>query len=34
MKPFAWVDEGIEQALDTIQQRGAVNTVYLSPRPA
>ncbi len=28
MKPYAWVDEGIEQALDTIQQKGAVNTVW------
>src|ERR1051326_7483142 len=28
MKPFAWVDEGIEQALDTIQQKGGVNTVW------
>lgn len=28
MKPYAWVDEGIEQALDNIQQKGAVNTVW------
>ena len=28
MKPYAWVDEGVEKALDTIQQKGAVNTVW------
>jgi hypothetical protein len=28
MKPYAWVDEGIDQALDNIQQKGAVNTVW------
>jgi hypothetical protein len=28
MKPYAWVDEGIDEALDRIQQKGAVNTVW------
>jgi len=28
VKPYAWVDEGIDQLLDNIQQRGAVNTVW------
>jgi len=28
VKPYAWVDEGIDQLLDTIQQKGAVNTVW------
>ena len=28
MKPYAWVDEGIDRALDNIQQKGAVNTVW------
>ena len=28
VKPFAWVDEGIDSLLDTIQQKGAVNTVW------
>src|ERR1043166_6934903 len=28
VKPYAWVDEGIEPLLDNIQQKGAVNTVW------
>lgn len=28
MKPYAWVDEGIDRALDNIQQKGGVNTVW------
>lgn len=28
VKPYAWVDEGVDQLLDTIQQKGAVNTVW------
>ncbi len=28
VKPYAWVDEGIDQLLDTIQQKGGVNTVW------
>jgi hypothetical protein len=28
VKPFAWVDEGIDQLLDNIQQKGGVNTVW------
>ncbi len=28
VKPYAWVDEGIDQLLDNIQQKGAVNTVW------
>lgn len=28
VKPYAWVDEGIDKLLDNIQQRGAVNTVW------
>jgi hypothetical protein len=28
VKPFAWVDEGIDSLLDTIQQKGAVNTIW------
>src|SRR6185312_16452922 len=28
VKPFAWVDEGIDNLLDTIQQKGNVNTVF------
>ena len=28
IKPYAWIDEGIDQLLDNIQQRGAVNTVW------
>jgi hypothetical protein len=28
VKPYAWVDEGIDQLLDNIQKRGAVNTVW------
>lgn len=29
VKPFAWVDEGIDQLLDTIQSKGNVNTVFV-----
>lgn len=28
VKPYAWVDEGIDRLLDTVQQKGAVNTVW------
>ena len=28
VKPFCWVDEGIEQVLDNLQQKGNVNTVF------
>jgi len=28
MKPYAWVDEGIDKALDNLQQKGNVNTVW------
>jgi hypothetical protein len=28
VKPYAWVDEGIEALLDNLQQKGAVNTVW------
>src|ERR1041385_9174448 len=28
VKPYAWVDEGIDQLLDNIQQKGAVNTIW------
>ena len=28
VKPYAWVDEGIDQLLDNIQNKGAVNTVW------
>jgi hypothetical protein len=28
IKPYAWVDEGIEPLLDNLQQKGAVNTVW------
>jgi hypothetical protein len=28
MKPHAWIDEGIDQALDNLQQKGNVNTVW------
>jgi hypothetical protein len=28
VKPFAWIDEGIDKLLDTIQQKGNVNTVF------
>lgn len=28
VKPFAWKDEGIDQLLDNIQNKGAVNTVW------
>ena len=28
VKPYAWVDEGIDQLLDNIQHKGEVNTVW------
>jgi hypothetical protein len=28
MKPHAWIDEGIDQVLDNLQQKGNVNTVW------
>jgi hypothetical protein len=28
VKPYAWVDEGVEQLLDNIQHKGEVNTVW------
>jgi hypothetical protein len=28
VKPYAWVDEGIEPLLDNLQQKGGVNTVW------
>jgi hypothetical protein len=28
VKPFAWIDEGIDQLLDTVQSKGNVNTVF------
>jgi hypothetical protein len=28
VKPYAWVDEGVDQLLDNLQQKGAVNTVW------
>ena len=29
VKPFAWVDEGIDKLLDTLQEKGNVNTVFV-----
>jgi len=29
VKPFAWVDEGIDRLLDTLQEKGDVNTVFV-----
>jgi hypothetical protein len=29
VKPFCWVDEGIDKVLDTIQEKGNVNTVFV-----
>jgi hypothetical protein len=29
VKPFAWIDEGVDQLLDTLQQKGSVNTVFV-----
>jgi hypothetical protein len=29
VKPFAWVDEGIDQLLDTVQSKGNVNTIFV-----
>lgn len=28
VKPFVWIDEGIDKALDTLQEKGNVNTVF------
>src|SRR5713101_1799333 len=28
VKPYAWVDEGIDKLLDNLQQKGNVNTVW------
>jgi hypothetical protein len=28
VKPFSWVDEGIDQVLDNLQKRGNVNTIF------
>ena len=28
VKPFSWVDEGIEKVLDNLQQKGNVNTIF------
>jgi len=28
VKPYAWIDEGIDKLLDTIQEKGNVNTVW------
>jgi hypothetical protein len=28
VKPFSWVDEGIDQVLDNLQQKGNVNTIF------
>lgn len=29
VKPFCWVDEGVDKVLDTIQEKGNVNTVFV-----
>lgn len=29
VKPFVWIDEGIDRALDTLQEKGNVNTVFV-----
>ena len=29
VKPFCWVDEGIDKVLDTLQEKGNVNTVFV-----
>lgn len=29
VKPFAWIDEGIDRLLDTLQEKGNVNTVFV-----
>ena len=29
VKPFAWIDEGIDQLLDTLQEKADVNTVFV-----
>jgi hypothetical protein len=29
VKPFAWIDEGIDRLLDTLQEKGDVNTVFV-----
>src|SRR5258707_9110700 len=28
VKPFAWIDEGVDRLLDNLQQKGDVNTVW------
>jgi hypothetical protein len=28
VKPFSWVDEGVDQVLDNLQQKGDVNTIF------
>lgn len=28
IEPFAWIDEGIDRVLDTVQEKGNVNTVF------
>lgn len=28
VKPFSWVDEGVDQVLDNLQQKGNVNTIF------
>src|SRR3989442_5329131 len=28
VKPYAWIDEGIDRVLDNLQQKGNVNTVW------
>jgi hypothetical protein len=28
IKPYAWIDEGIDRLLDAVQQKGAVNTIW------
>jgi hypothetical protein len=28
VKPFSWVDEGVDKVLDNLQQRGNVNTIF------
>ncbi len=28
VKPFSWIDEGIDQVLDNLQQKGEVNTIF------
>src|ERR1035438_6551452 len=28
VKPFSWVDEGVDQVLDNLQEKGNVNTIF------